>query len=302
MLEGYGYEMTRLIIIGASGQLGTDLETCFRQASSSYDVVPLTHKTIELRDHNGVHELLTDLNPGLVLNTAAFHQVDQCETEAESAFRVNALGVRNLAEICSELGATLLHVSTDYVFGGEHDRRSAYREMDTPQPINVYGNSKLAGEYFVQSIAPKHFIVRSSGLFGIAGSSGKGGNFIETMLRLASEGREIKVVNDQRLSPTFTRDLAAKIAELIQSEEYGLYHLTSTGDCTWYEFASEIFQQAHIKANLSPTTTDGFGARARRPRYSVLESERLEEIGLEPIRIWQEALREYLGLRESSTK
>jgi len=239
-----------------------------------------------------VRRMLTEVMPDVVINTAAFHRVDDCEDQPEKAFKVNTYAMRNLAQICLDLDCALVHISTDYVFGGE--KRTPYTEDDAPNPLNVYGVSKLAGEYFVRNICPKHFIIRTSGLYGVAGSSGKGGNFIETMIRLAKEHKPIRVVNDQVLTPTYTKDLAPKIKELLQTEAYGLYHITNSGQCSWYEFAGKIFELLDLKPDFSPTTTDEFRAKARRPAYSVLAHNKLKRLGLDDLRPWPQALKAYL--------
>ena len=174
------------------------------------------------------------------------------------------------------------------------DERVPYVETDSPFPLNVYGTSKLAGEYFARAIAPRHFVVRSSGLYGPAGSSGKGGNFVELMLRLAREDKPIRVVNDQRLTPTYTVDLAEKIVELISNDAYGLYHITSESDCSWYEFAGTIFKMVGLSPNFKPTMTAEFGAKAIRPSYSVLKNFGIRNAKLTEMRSWQDALRDYL--------
>jgi dTDP-4-dehydrorhamnose reductase len=296
--------MRKVIVIGAKGQLGTDLvnelsmwRVVGTEREIGFQVIPLSHKEFELRDYAETREKLTDLKPDAVINTAAYHQVDECEDYPEKAFQVNAIALQNLACVCRDLNAVLMHISTDYVFGGDQNRWLPYTEDDPLWPLNVYGISKLAGEYFVRKFCPKHFIVRSSGLYGLAGSSGKGSNFVETMLRLAQEGEPIQVVNDQRLTPTYTLDLARKIRKLIINEHFGIYHIVNAGDCTWYEFAAKIFEYTHLTPRLSPITTEAFGARARRPRYSVLACQSLQKIGLENLRPWQEALRAYLSIR-----
>lgn len=290
--------MQKVVIIGANGQLGSDLFPTFDSRSKEFQVVPLTHKDIELCNHSGTRVLLTRLGPDIVMNTAAYHRVDECEDNAEKAFQVNAIAVHNLALVCRDLDAVLVHMSTDYVFGGDRDRRTPYTEEDLPWPLNVYGASKLAGEYLVRTICPKHFVVRSSGLYGVAGSSGKGGNFVELMLRLAREGKPIRVVNDQVLSPTYTEDLAHKIKQLLHTEAYGLYHLTNNGQCSWYEFAAKIFELMGLEPDFEPTTTAAFGAKAHRPVYSVLAHDRLKRIGLDELRPWMEALYAYLVEKE----
>ena len=227
-----------------------------------------------------------------MINTAAFNRVEDCETEVEKAFGVNAFAERNLAQICAELDCVLVHISTDYVFGEE--KRTPYTEEDAPNPLSVYGVSKLVGEYFVRSLCPKDFVVRTSGLYGMAGSSGKGGNFVETMIRLAKENKPIRVVNDQVLTPTYTKDVAQKIKELLQTGVYGLYHITNNGQCSWYEFASKIFKLLGLKPDFGPTTTAAYRAKARRPPYSVLAHNKLKQLGLDDLRPWPQALTAYL--------
>jgi len=283
----------KILIIGANGQLGSDLV----RALADQELIPLTHADIEVTDEGQVQAVLAHHKPEIVINTAAFHQVDLCEREVERAFRVNAYAPRLLALACRDQDAALVHISTDYVFGGDAARRTPYVESDCPAPINVYGLSKLAGEHFIRSLWPRHFIVRTSGLYGIAGSSGKGGNFVEGRLRQAREGRAIRMVTDQVLSPTYTPDLAQAIRRLIGTEHYGLYHITNAGHCSWYEFTAKILELAGLPAELAPQTTAESGAAARRPAYSVLENAALKAIGLDDLRPWQEALADYLRAR-----
>ena len=173
-------------------------------------------------------------------------------------------------------------------------RHIPYTEFDTPVPLNVYGKSKLAGEDFVRHLCLRHFIVRASGLFGVAGSSGKGGNFVETMLRLGKERDELRVVNDQVFSPTYTGDLAAKIAQLITTEYYGIFHITNRGACSWYEFTKEIIKLAGLKTRVVPITSDQYPQKARRPGYSVLDNYHLRLLKMDDMRTWQEALADYM--------
>jgi len=278
----------KILIIGANGQLGTDLVTLLRH----HQVIALAHKEIEVCDYQGTRKILEGYKPQVVINTSAYHRVDLCEDHIEETFKVNTYAVRNLAETCRDLGSVLVHLSTDYVFGGEKKR--AYREEDLPNPLNVYGVSKLAGEYFVRQICQMYFIIRTSGLYGVAGASGKGGNFVELMIRLAKEGKSIKVVKDQILTPTYTKELAKKIAQLIETGEYGLYHVTNNGQCSWYEFARVIFELVGLHPDLSATTSEEFGARAKRPHYSVLENANLRKLGLDDLSNWREALEQYL--------
>ena len=284
----------RIAIVGANGQLGSDLVKVLRP---SHDLTPLTRADVQVTSPESVEAMLRTHQPELVMNMAAFHKVDVCEDEVEPTFAVNAYGVRTLALACRAHKAVLLHMSTDYVFGGDKTRSTPYVETDTPAPINVYGISKLAGELFVQYLIDRYYILRVCGLYGVAGSAGKGGNFVELMLRLAREGKPIKVVDDQRLTPTYTVDVAHQIAALIETGRYGLYHATSQGDCTWYEFAAEIFRQSGLTPDLGRARTGDFGEKATRPAYSVLENKALQSSGLDQMRPWHEALGAYLKER-----
>ncbi len=285
----------KIALIGANGQLGSDLAKVL--PARGHDLAPLTHAQVEVTNAESVEAMMQEHEPELVLNMAAFHKVDVCEEEIEQTFAVNVYGVRNLALACRAHGAALVHMSTDYVFGGDRTRNAPYVETDAPVPINAYGVSKLAGEQFVRYLLERYFIFRVTGLYGVAGSSGKGGNFVELMLRLARGGKDIRVVDDQRMTPTYTVDLAQQIAAVIETEHYGLYHATSQGDCTWYEFAAEIFRQSGVSPNLGRAKTGDFGEKATRPAYSVLENRALQGIGMDEMRPWQEALGAYLEER-----
>jgi len=281
----------RVLITGADGQLGTDL--C--QTLRGVDIIPLTIADIDITDIGSVKNALGEHQPDVVINTAAYVRVDECETNKDEAYRVNALGARNVAVVAEGQGVKLVHFSTDYIFGGEKEQRSIpYTEFDTPVPANAYGSSKLAGEDFVRHLCRRHFIVRASGLFGVAGASGKGGNFVETMLRLASERDELRVVNDQVFSPTSTRDLAGKIAQLLPTEYYGIFHITNRGVCSWYEFAREIVRLGGLNARVIPVTSAEYPTPACRPGFSVLDNYHLRLLGLDDMRPWQEALKDYM--------
>lgn len=282
----------RYALIGANGQLGRDLAPRL-----SGEVTPLIRPAADLTQADALRRTLTELRPDVVINCAAYNFVDKAESEPEAAFAVNAWGVRGLATICRDLDCTLVHFSTDYVFGLDEQRRTPFAEMDAPGPVSVYGLSKLAGEYLVRSVCPKHFVVRTCGLYGLWGSGGKGTNFVETMLKLAGQGKALKVVADQTCTPSFTQDVAAATAALIATGQYGLYHLTNAGSCSWHELAGEIFRLAGVEANLSPTTSREYNAPARRPGYSVLENRALPAAGVKPLRSWTEALADYLRLR-----
>ncbi|MCP4607338.1 MAG: dTDP-4-dehydrorhamnose reductase [Planctomycetes bacterium] len=284
----------RILITGANGQLGTDL--C--QVLQYFDVIPMTHADLEIATLDDVRLAFDEYRPDAVINTAAYVRVDDCETEQDKAFSINALGARNVAVACQNIGAKLVHISTDYVFGGEPDTRiTPYNEFDTPIPANLYGRSKLAGENFVRHLCSRHFVVRGSGLFGTAGASGKGGNFVETMLKLAQEREELRVVNDQVFSPTYTEDLAQQIAWLATTEYYGVFHITNRGSCSWYEFAAEILDIAGLKTPVMSIASGEYPQKAKRPRYSVLDNYHLRLLSMDHMRPWQEALRVYLGKR-----
>lgn len=207
-------------------------------------------------------------------------------------FQVNAIGALNVARIANEIDSINVYISTDYVFDGTKGK--PYTEEDTPNPINVYGVSKYAGEIFTRNYSPKHYVIRVSSLFGVAGASGKGGNFVETMIRLAKERKEINVVNDIVMSPTYTKDATVAIKKILEkSLPYGVYHVTNDVFCTWYEFAKAIFEIIGIEANLNPITSNEFPTTAMRPKFSALSIKKLKTFGI-IMRPWREALKEYL--------
>jgi len=285
----------RLVITGASGQLGTDLQ----HVLSGNEVIALSHKDFDITDARRVWELISTLRPDVVINTAAYVRVDDCETNRDQAYAVNAIGARNVAAACHGIGAKIVHISTDYVFGGESSKdKTPYNEFDTePVPMNTYGWSKLAGERLVQHICPRHFIIRTSGLFGRAGSSGKGGNFIETILKLGRERSELKVVDDQVFSPTYTHDLARRIARLLGTDCFGIFHVTNRGACSWYELALEVAKLATLEVKILPIPSSQYPQKAKRPAYSVLDNYHLRLMGMDDMRPWPEALRDYMTVK-----
>ena len=281
----------RVLIIGSRGQLGTDLVTAF----SDCQTTAYTSDDLDIRDEALVQQQVAFTAPDLVINSAAFTRVDECEREQERAFAVNALGPRNLALACKRWDIPLLHISTNYVFDGR--KNSPYIEDDATGPVNSYGITKLAGEQFIRYIWNKHFIVRVSGLFGLTPSRMKGTNFVEAMLRLGSKGTPLRIVCDESLSPTYTLDAAGIIRRLAKTDQYGTYHLSNTGGCTWLEFAREIFRQADMTVSLESVTAKEYGAPAKRPPNSVFECRNLALLGFEPLRSWQDALKNYLAER-----
>jgi dTDP-4-dehydrorhamnose reductase len=284
-------------VIGANGQLGSDVVYAFREQGDV--VTSLTHADIELSSLESVSACLGKQKLDAVVNTAAMHHVEKCEQEPAAAYAMNAIGTRNLAIATHDLGAMLVHVSTDYVFDGE--KGEPYVEEDAPLPLNVYGNSKLAGEHFARTLNPKHFVLRTSALYGKHPCRAKGGlNFVDLMLKLARERGKVRVVDDEFVTPTSTSQLAKQIVVLSRCDAYGLYHATAEGKCSWYEFAKEIFQLTDTNVRLEVATPGEFPAKVPRPSYSVLENRELKIRGLNGFSSWQEGLCEYLGVREPS--
>lgn len=279
----------KIAVLGADGQLGRDLLPRLGARS-------LRRADCDLASIETVAPAVENTAVDVLVNCAAYNLVDRAEQEPLPAFVVNALGVKHLARVCAEKGTKLVHFGTDYVFGRD-TRTEPYSETDTPGPVGAYGTSKLAGEHFVLAASGQNLVIRTCGLYGAHGVGGKGGNFVETMLRLAREGRPIRVVRDQRCTPTYTVDLADATAALVERGATGLVHVTSGGDCTWFEFAQEIFRLAGLKPDLAPITSAEFGAAAKRPPYSVLSNAKLHALGVKPLRHWRDALAAYLAER-----
>jgi dTDP-4-dehydrorhamnose reductase len=280
----------RIAVIGAHGQLGSDL---MRQLGAR--AVPLGHDLVDITDPARIAAALEGVRPDFVINTAAYNLVDRAEDEPAVAFNVNAFGPRHLAKWCAQQGAVLVHVSTDYVFGLDTARAKPYCEEDLPGPQSAYAASKLTGEHFVRAECPRHILVRTCGLYGQAATRSKG-NFVQTMMRLGRERSELCVVDDQRCTPSFTSDVAAAIVRLVELNAQGTFHVTNSGSMTWCEFAREILRQAGINTPVAPITTVEFGAKARRPAFSVLDCSKYESLTGMSLRPWQEALGEYLSL------
>lgn len=287
------YMKKHIAVIGANGQLGTDLCEVLKD-DSTFSFTPLTHKDIEITDLSSIKNALEPINPTLVINTAAYNRVDDAEKNTETAFQINAFANKYLSSYCGEKDITLVAISTDYVFGLDDKRNAPYRETDCPGPVNAYGLSKLTGEYFVQYYLQKYFIVRTCGLFGKVGSSGKGGNFVELMLKLAREKGHVRVVDDQIVTPTHTLDLAKQILQLIKTDTFGLYHASAEGECSWYKFAKVIFTLTNTNVKIEPVSSDAFVTAAKRAKYSVLENEKLKQLGINVMRPWKDGLRDYL--------
>ena len=238
---------------------------------------------------------MKDCRPDAVINTAAYHRVDECESHPDETFAVNAIGPWHLAMACRMYDAKLVHISTNFVFDGKADQ--PYTEDDLPLPLNVYGTAKLSGEHLVRSTWDRHFIIRTTGLFGRSGGGGKGYNFVEAMIRAGMERREVVVVSDQVMAPTATADLARVLAELVTTDAYGTYHVTSAGACSYFEFAGTIYRKTGIDAAVKPTSTAAYGAPASRPLYTVLDNGRIRSLGIAEMPAWEDALDGYLAQR-----
>ncbi|MCS6860856.1 MAG: dTDP-4-dehydrorhamnose reductase [Abditibacteriales bacterium] len=287
-----------VVIIGATGQLGHELTKTFASGAScsANTVVALRRAELDITDADAVREHIVGLRPDVVFNAAAYNTVDKAESEIAMAFAVNAFGPRNLALACRACGAALVHVSTNYVFDGR--KSEPYEVDDLPAPLSVYGASKLAGEHLVRLTHERSYIIRTSAVFGIAGRQRATGNFVESMLRRAQQQSEVRVVNDQTISPTYAVDLATVIKAIVEKGAYGTYHVTNSGACTWFEFCRTVFDRAGVTTPLHPVSTEEFAAPARRPRYSVLSHASLHALGLPALRHWQEALAAYFEERQ----
>lgn len=283
----------KVAILGANGQLGSDLAKVFGD-----DAIPLAHREGDVTDPESLN-ILKELKPEVVINTAAYVRVDDAEVEVEEAFRVNALGALHVARVCTELEAINVFISTDYVFDGA--KGEPYTEDDVPNPVNVYGLSKYMGELFTRNFSfkrktlpKKYYVVRVSSLYGKAGSSGKGGNFVEFMIQKAKNGEKINVVDDQFMSPTYTRDVAAMLKRFLDLKPaYGVYHMANQGFCSWYEFTKDIFNILDWEVDVKPIKSAGLTRLAMRPIFSALSESKLNRLGLR-MRPWREALTDYL--------
>lgn len=287
----------RYVLIGATGQLGFDLARTFDLGGT---LVTPAHADFDVLDGRRAAQTLRALGPTHVINTAAWNAVDAAEDEPRRAFALNADAVGELAAACQALGATLVHFSTDYVFDGR--KGAPYTELDTPNPLSVYGASKLEGERLARERCERALVIRVSGLFGVTKSAGKGGtNFVETMLSLARQGRALRVVADQVLGPSYTLDVARTAWRVVASGHTGLCHVTSGGETSWHGFAQEIFRLERLTPSLTAVTSDEYGARAKRPRYSVLAHDTVRALGIAEPRAWQAALAAYLAERRAVT-
>ncbi len=276
----------KVAIIGANGQLGSDLVEVFGDIA-----IPLTHKDLDVTDYNSLR-ILKDVNPDVIINTAAYVRVDDAEKEPEEAFKVNAIGALYVAKIANEIDSINVYISTDYVFDG--GKKEPYTEEDIPNPINVYGASKYMGEIFTRNYSKRYYIIRVASLYGKKGARGKGGNFVNFIIEKAEGGEEIKVVNDQFMSPTYTVDVAKILKNFLEiGPSYGIYHMTNSGECTWYEFAKAIFDILGWEVPITPITYWELNHIASRPSFSALKNMKLDRFGLR-MPSWKDALIRYL--------
>lgn len=283
--------MTRVLLLGANGQLGSDIREVFGE-SDRVEVRGLTRANLDVEDTAGIGKVLREIPFDWLINCTSYHRTDECEDFPARAFAVNAEAVRQFALVCQEKGAVLAHISTDYVFDGKAGR--PYTEADAPGPLNVYGVSKVAGEQFACAYCERHFVFRVASLFGVAGSSGKGGNFVETMVKMARAGRPLRVIADQVMSPTHTLDVAGALLAFVERgvTDYGVYHCVDTGACSWHEFACTILGLAGLAVNVERVAQAEYATKARRPLYSALDNAKLGALYRMPE--WRVALGEYM--------
>ena len=280
----------KVAVIGSNGQLGTDLVEVF---GAGHEVVQLTHQDIDVAQLQSVREVLGRIRPDVVLNTAAAHHVPKCEEDPVHAYMVNAIGPLNLAKLSQDFGFRVVHYSTDYVFDGSKKR--PYVEIDAVNPLNVYGATKSVGEMYVRNYSPKGYVVRISGIYGKVPCRAKGGNFVTTMIRLAREKNEVKVVTDEVLTPTSTADIARNTLVMLEKDvPPGIYHMTAQGECSWFQFAEVIFTVFNFKTPLLETTAASMPSPVKRPFYSVLENENLKKYGADAMPDWKQSIQHYL--------
>lgn len=275
----------KVLITGANGQLGKELVELFTE--KGFEVYGFGRDKMDITNQIQVQEIISTLKPDIVLHSAAHTKVDLAESEPEQAFLINAYGTRNVAVAAEEVGAKLVYVSTDYVFDGTNNE--PYDEFSPTSPLGVYGKSKLAGEQFVRDLHSKFFIVRTSWVYGKHGN-----NFVKTMLKLGEEKKELSVVADQVGCPTYTLDLAKSILEIVATEKYGIYHISNSGSCSWYEFAKIIFKEAGMNVKVNPCTTADFPRPAARPAYSVFKHMALQLNNFKTPREWKRGLSHFL--------
>lgn len=287
----------KILVTGAKGQLGTQLVNILESGVSELgelpievrncEIIALDKSALDIASLKAVREMLHREKPEVIINCAAYTNVDGCETNEDLAFNINSIGPRNLAIVSEEIGAKIVHLSTDYVFKGNGIK--PYREYDIVSPVSVYGKTKALGEAYVKDFSSKYFIVRTAWVYGYSGK-----NFVKTIIKAAREKGHLTVVNDQRGNPTNAEDLAYHILKLITTEEYGIYHCSGEGECTWYDFAKAIVELSEINCTMEPTTSEKFNSAAKRPAFSALDNMMLRSTVGNEMRPWEEALRVFI--------
>ena len=281
----------KVLVTGAKGQLGRDLMNELER--QGLEGIGVDVEEMDITDPEKCRSVIGRAGADAVIHCAAYTAVDAAEDQAELCRRINGEGTRNVAEACRDAGVKLMYISTDYVFDGEGTR--PWEPDDERAPLNVYGQTKYEGELAIEELLDRYYIIRIAWVFGAAGK-----NFIKTMLRLGKEKGAVSVVDDQVGSPTYTYDLARLLVDMVQTEHYGRYHATNEGECSWYEFACEIFRQAGLKVQVTPVSSEAFAARAKRPANSRMSKEKLTEKGFVRLPDWQDALRRFLDVIENS--
>jgi len=276
-----------ILVTGAHGQLGHEVLTQLK--GTEHEVFHFSKDGLDISNLSDVISVFNGTKPDVVINCAAYTNVDGCESNKDEAFKVNALGAKNLAMICEQVGAKLIHISTDYVYNSEHTE--PIREYELTEPESVYGKTKLMGDEYVRDFCSKYFIIRTSWLYGM-----KGKNFVYTILKNAKEKGKLKVVNDQIGSPTNCKDLVSHVLKLMSTEEYGIYHCTAKGECSWYDFACKIVELSGIPCEVSSCATGEFKTVAKRPAYSYLDNMMLRCTIGDNMRPWEEALEEFIKI------
>ena len=280
----------KILVFGANGQLGSDICEVF---AAKHEIVAATHEDTDINDYDAVAALLEKVKADCVINTAAMHNVEKCEQDPRGAQETNAFAIGNLAALCAKADMPFIHFSSDYVFDGA--KKTPYMEDDAARPLNAYGNSKLSGENYALAVNPKTIIMRVGGIYGKNPCRAKGGlNFAQLMLKLAKERPEIRVVDDEIVTPTPTKAIAEQTLILAEEGKYGLFHATCQGQCSWYEFAKAIFEISDVKANLQKAKPGEFSTKVKRPSWSVLENSRLKEAGIDIMPHWRDGLESYL--------
>ena len=277
--------MNNILVTGSTGQLGSDVVK--ELLKRGYSTLSPNRSELNLCSEDNIRNYILNSNCEAIVHCAAYTQVDKAEDEKDLCIKINATATKHIAKCAKILDIPMIYISTDYVFDGTKD--GEYTENDETNPINIYGESKLAGEKYVQEILDKYYIVRTSWVFNINGK-----NFIETMLRLSKANNQLSIVNDQIGSPTYTKDLSRLLVDMLETSKYGLYHATNEGYCSWYEFADTIFKLANINIDIKAINSNEYASRAKRPLHSKLSKDKLIEYGFKPLPHWEDALKDYL--------